>query len=75
MTNYRCVVTLKNGAHRILRMTRDVVAHVVYHFRKMQQSIFSDRVVLTVNGQPFTLNDVKRMLFINEYTGERLEIA
>lgn len=70
MTNYRCVVTLKNGAHKILRMTRDVVAHIVSEFRKMQKNIFNDRVTVNVGGSTLLLNDVTSMRFLNEYTGE-----
>ena len=70
MTNYRCVVTLKNGAHKILRMTRDVVAHIVSEFKKMQKNIFNDRVTVNVGGSTLLLNDVTSMRFLNEYTGE-----
>lgn len=70
MTNYRCIVTLRSGAHKILRMTRDVVAHVVAEFRKMQHCIFNDRVTVNVGGYTLTLNDVTSLKFMNEYTGE-----
>ena len=64
------MVTLKNGAHKILRMTRDVVAHIVSEFRKMQKNIFNDRVTVNVGGSTLLLNDVTSMRFLNEYTGE-----
>ncbi len=75
MTNYKAIVTLKNGGHKIMRMTRDVMAHMVSEFRKMQRSIFNDKVELSVNGSSIILNEIKALLFINEWTGERLEIV
>lgn len=75
MTNYKCIVTLKNGAHKLMRVTFDVMAKIVTAFREMQKCIFNDRVVLVVNGTSFTLNDIMKMVFINEYNGERLEVA
>lgn len=75
MTNYKAIVTLKNGGHKIMRMTRDVMAHMVSEFRKMQRSIFNDKVELSVNGSCIILNEIKALLFINEWTGERLEIV
>lgn len=70
MTNYKCIVTLRSGAHKILRMTKDVVAHVVAEFRKMQRSIFNDKKTVNVGGYTLTLNDVTCMRFMNEWTGE-----
>jgi len=76
MTNYRCIVTMKNGSHKIVRMAKNVMAHVVYEFRKYQQSIFSDIVLLELPADVWLLlNEVKNLVFINEYTGEKLEIA
>lgn len=75
MTNYKCVVTLRNGAHKIVRMTKDVMAHLVSEFRKCQRDIFADRKEIVIHDVLLLLNDVKMLLFINEYTGERLEIA
>lgn len=76
MTNYKCIVTMKNGSHKIVRMAKNVMAHVVYEFRKFQQSIFSDIVLLELPADVYLmLNDVKSLLFINEWTGEKLEVA
>ena len=76
MTNYKCIVTLKNGAHRIVRITRDVMAHIVSEFRKFQKNIFRDVVLLELPADVvLVLNNVKKMLFINEWTGEKLEVA
>jgi len=74
MTNYRCIVTLSKG-HKVLRMTRDVVAHMVSEYRRMQGQLFRSTVSVVVGGESLLMNDVKKMLFINEWTGERLEIA
>lgn len=76
MTNYKCIVTMKNGSHKIVRMAKNVMAHVVYEYRKFQQSIFSDIVLLELPADVYLmLNDVKSLLFINEWTGEKLEVA
>lgn len=76
MTNYKCIVTMKNGSHKIVRMAKNVMAHVVYEFRKFQQNIFSDIVLLELPADVYLmLNDVKSLLFINEWTGEKLEVA
>lgn len=75
MENYKCIIALNNGAKKILRGGTDVVAHIVCEFRKFQRSIFNDAVKLTIQGVTFVLNDVKSFLFINEWTGERLEIS
>ena len=42
MTNYKTIVTFRNGTHKILRMTRDLVAKFVYIFREMQRNPFGD---------------------------------
>lgn len=68
MTNYKAVVTLTNGCHKILRMSIDQVAHVVSEFRKFQQSIFNDVVKLTVNNVTLCLNEILSIKFLNEYT-------
>lgn len=76
MTNYKCIVTMKNGSHKIVRMAKNVMAHIVYEYRKFQQSIFNDIVLLELPADVWLiLNNVKSFLFINEWTGERLEIA
>ena len=70
MTVYKVIVTLKNGSHRIMRATKDIVAHIVTEFRKMQHNIFNDVVCVVVNGTVLVLNDCENMKFINEYTRE-----
>lgn len=76
MTNYKCIVTLTNGAHRIVRMTKDVVAKLSYAFRRKQNDPWLTKRYEDVFMQLELLPEqVARLLFINEYTGERLEIA
>ena len=66
MTNYKGIVTLKDGSHKIIRGAQDVVAHVVYEFKKAQRSIFVSESV--VYGIAVAL--IASVKFINEYTGE-----
>ena len=67
MNDYKCIVTLKNGGHKILRLTKRMVAHIVSEFRKMQQSIFSELVCIKIDAYHFlTLNDVREMKFYED---------
>ncbi len=76
MTNYRCIVTLSNGAHKIVRMTKDVVARLVTAFSKSQRDPWlRKRYEETFKSLGLVPHQVKKLLFINEYTGEKLEIA
>lgn len=76
MTNYRCIVTLTNGAHKIVRMTKDVMATLVTGFRKMQNEPWlTKRYVEVFKRFELMPSQVSKLLFINEYTGEKLEIA
>lgn len=69
--NYKCIVTLKNGGHKILRLTRRMMAHLVSEFRKMQQAIFAEIVCIEIDAYHFlTLNDVREMKFYED--GEEL---
>ena len=73
MTYFKAIVTLKNGAHKIIRMSREMVAHIVTEFRKMQHNIFNDVVIIEAAAEEFLcLNDIKSCKFINEYTREEL---
>lgn len=65
--NYKCIVTLKNGGHKILRITKSMLAHLVSEFRKMQQSIFNEFVCIKIDDHHFlTLNDVREMRFYED---------
>ena len=71
MTNYKAIVTFKNGTHRIIRMTRNLVAKFVYMFREMQRNPFMDIYLWPLFDNEFMLmNGVSNTKFINEYTGE-----
>ncbi len=72
MTYFRTIVELSNGCHKILRLTRDQVAHVVYEVNKFRRSIFRDVVEITLNGITLCLNEILSWKFINEYTREEL---
>ena len=39
MTYFKCIATLENGAHKIVRVTRDVMATLVFGFRSLQGGI------------------------------------
>lgn len=76
MTNYKCIVTLHNGAHKIARMTKSTVACLATGFRNMQGGILTRRYGDALKAAAgLSSRQVKSFLFINEWTGERLEIA
>lgn len=66
MTNYKAIVTLKNGAHKVIRGAVDMVAHIVSEVRKAQKDIFVPEGA--VYGIALAL--IASVKFINEYTGE-----
>lgn len=72
-------MTLSNGAHKILRMTRDIVAKLVTAFRMNQSSLFKNSLPKRYADvfKQFELlpSQVKELLFTNEYTGEKLRVA
>ena len=73
MTNYRTIVTFKNGTHKILRMTRDLVAKFVTLFREMQENPFNDLYAWNMPGDEYLLmNRISNVKFIDEYTGDEL---
>lgn len=76
MTNYKCIVTLTNGAHRIVRMTVDVMAKFITAFRERQRAPWlCKRYEEFFRSLELLPSQVKSLLFINEYTGERLSVA
>lgn len=70
MTNYRTIVGLSNGRHKIVRLDKGQVAHVVTEWRKFRRSVFREVVSLTLNGTTLCLNEILSWKFINEWTGE-----
>lgn len=50
MTYFRTIVTMTNGLHKSLRLSRDQVAHVVYEMDRFRKSIFREVKKITLNG-------------------------
>lgn len=67
---FRCVVTMKNGTHKIMRVTIDMVARITTAFREHQKSIFKDIDLLIVGCDVLNFLLVDRIKFINERTNE-----
>lgn len=69
---FKCIVTFKNGAHKILRVTIDMVAKITYEFRSCQKSIFSASeiwLLCITSEEMLNISEVKQCKFINERTG------
>ena len=76
MTIYKCIVTLTNGCHVIKRINEDVVAILAYAFRRKQNDPWlTERYENLFKSLELIPRTIEKMLFINEYTGERLELA
>ncbi len=70
---FKCLVTFKNGTHKILRMTIDLVARVTTKFRECQKSIFHDESwFILIGGEYLNLSEIAQAKFINEHTNEEL---
>ena len=70
---FRCVVTFKNGTHKIIRMTIDLVAKVTTKFRNCRKSIFRDEsILLFIGGESLNIAQIAQAKFINEITHEEL---
>ena len=68
MTNFKLIVTLKDGSHKILRVTKDIVAKLCYRFRQMQKNLFFDIYIVVVNDFALVLNNCRQLRFIYEDT-------
>ena len=66
MTNYKAVVTLQGGGHKIVRGAQDMVAHLNYVIQQAKKSIFRSEEY--VYGIAVAL--IASVKFINEYTGQ-----
>ena len=66
MTNYKAIVTLQGGGHKIVRGAQDMVAHLSYMVSQAKKSIFKSEE--SVYGIAVAL--IASVKFINEYTGE-----
>lgn len=69
---FKCIVTLKSGAHRIIRMTIDKVAKFVNLFKEQQTNVFKDESYLFFlsEDEALLMASVAGAKFINERTGE-----
>ena len=73
MTNYKAIVTFQDGAHMILRMTRDLVAKFVTRFREMQKTPYKDLYAWNTSDDEYILmNSIRSVKFIDEYRGSEL---
>ena len=69
---FKCIVTFKSGARRIIRMTIDKVAKFVTLFLEQQEHIFKDESYLfsLSSDEHLLMASVVGAKFINERTGE-----
>lgn len=71
-TIFKCIITLKSGAHMIIRLTVDKVAKFVTLFREQREHIFKNesRLFSLSNDEYLLMASVAGARFINERTGE-----
>ena len=69
---FKCIVTLSNGTHRIVRVTIDKVAKIVAAIRELSQPWLSDRYQQTFEQMGISPRDFVSCRFLNERTGEEL---
>lgn len=70
---FKCIITLKNGAHKIVRMTIDKVASVAYAVRDLKNvGIVSKRHVDLLRQLEIQVYQIAGCRFINERTGQEL---
>lgn len=69
---FKCIVTLKNGAHRIIRMTIEDVAKFVSLFKEQQANVFQNESYLfdLSEDEALLMKCVVGAKIINERTGE-----
>lgn len=66
MTNYKCIVRLSGGQHKIVRGAQDVVAKINAAVQRARKSVFkSEEVVYGI-----AVAAIASVKFINEYTGQ-----
>jgi hypothetical protein len=70
---FKCVVTMKNGAHKIVRMAVDKVAKFAAAMRDLHASPWlSQRYKEFFDSMEIDFSEVSSCKFINERTGEEL---
>ena len=67
-TMFHVVITLKNGFHKTLVVTRRIVATIVTRYNECKQDIFGRTYDLNVCGQDIVLNDCKEIRIVYENT-------
>ena len=70
---FKCIITLKNGAHKIVRLTIDKVASVTCAVRDLKNvGIVSKRHVDLLRQLEIQAYQIAGCRFINERTGQEL---
>ena len=70
---FKCIITLKNGAHKIVRMTIDKVASVTCAVRDLKSiGLVSKRHVDLLKQLEIQAYQIAGCRFINERTGQEL---
>lgn len=69
---FKCIVTLANGTHRIVRVTIDKVARIVSAVRELGSPWLNDRCQQTFRQMGISPKDFVSCRFLNERTGEEL---
>lgn len=69
---FKCIITLKSGARKIIRMTIDKVAKFVTLFREQQELVFKNESYLfkLSADECLLMSAVDGARFINERTGQ-----
>lgn len=70
---FKCIITLKNGAHKIVRMTIDKVASVTCAVRDLKSiGLVSKRHIEILKELEIQAYQIAGCRFINERTGQEL---
>ena len=75
MTYYKVIAENQDGSHKIAKVTKDVMATLVFGFRSLQEGIQIKRYKDAAESLGLAWLKINKMLFINLYTGDRLEVA
>jgi len=69
---FKCIVEFKNGTHKILRITSEMVAKITTLFRDCKRSIFHEEILLFVGGDYLSISQIARCKFIYENSHKEL---
>jgi len=70
---FKCIITLKNGAHKTVRMTIDKVASVTCAVRDLKSiGLVSKRHIEILKELEIQAYQIAECRFINERTGQEL---